>query len=226
MMSLTPVEHSNTSANYYQNRRENIAQFISKGNNRILDIGCGAGNFGSFLKQNNYASEVIGIEIDRTAADEALTKLDQVHCADLNRTRISELLIPPTNSFDFVVCADVLEHLIDPWQTLYDLSTHLTPTGKLVASIPNVRHWTVWLPLIMNGKWNYVDAGIMDRTHLRFFTKISIQELFTTAGLDIIELRPLIGGKWKLVDQFSLQLLRDFITVQWVIVGTHKATSI
>lgn len=208
---------------YYRNRRVNISEFIHKGSNRVLEVGCGAGNFGAYLKQYGYASEVVGIEINQQAADEALTKLDQVFCADLNRSIIDELLIPDTKLFDYIVCADVLEHLINPWQILGDLAAHLAPGGKVIASIPNVRHWSVWWPLLLRGGWDYQDAGIMDRTHLRFFTKSTMCQLLESANLNVVQMRPLIGGKWKLVDKYSLHLLRDFVAVQWVLVGTRKA---
>ena len=212
-----------SSEDYYKNRRISISSFLSKGANRILDVGCGAGSFGAYLKQNNFASEVIGIEINRNAVKEALSKLDYVYCLDLNRTKVAQLLSPSSiEPFDYIVCADVLEHLVDPWQVLYDLSAYLALDGKIIVSIPNVRHWTVWLPLILNGKWDYQDAGIMDRTHLRFFTKSTILDLFKSSGLTVVKIRPLIGGKWRLVDKYSLHLLQDFVAIQWVFVGVRK----
>jgi 2-polyprenyl-3-methyl-5-hydroxy-6-metoxy-1,4-benzoquinol methylase len=214
--------HSKTASGYFQKYRKNISVSISLGENRILDVGCGAGNFGAFLKESGFASEVVGLEIDHQAASEAMTKLDEVFCVDLNQTTINEIFSSSyVKSFDYIICADVLEHLIDPWIVLKDLVGLLGPGGKVVASMPNVRHWTVWLPLIINGSWNYVDAGIMDRTHLRFFTKRNMQELFTSSGLKINEVRPLIGGRWNLIDKLSLHLLRDFVAVQWVIVGSR-----
>lgn len=195
---------------YFRSRRVNLAESLVKGSNRVLDVGCGAGNFGAFLKQQGYASEVVGIEVNQQIADEALKNLDQVFCADLNYTKISNFFSPQKAIlFDYIICADVLEHLIDPWQTLADLAGYLTPAGKIIASIPNVRHWSVWLPLVLNGSWEYKDAGIMDRTHLRFFTKKTMRQLFESANLDVVEMRPLIGGKCKIVDKYSLHLLRD-----------------
>jgi 2-polyprenyl-3-methyl-5-hydroxy-6-metoxy-1,4-benzoquinol methylase len=207
---------------YYQHHRTNISKFIQQGDNYILDVGCAAGNFGVFLKSNGYANQVVGIEINQEAANEASNKLNSVFCADLNCITVNELLPELNNNklFDYIVCADVLEHLIDPWQVLSDLTKYLEPNGKIIASIPNVRHWTVWLPLLLKGNWDYQDAGIMDKTHLRFFTKNTMLELFQSANLNVSEIEPLIGGKWKLVDKYSLGLLRDFVAVQWVLVGS------
>lgn len=216
---------SHKAAGYYRHRRENISAFLDKGGHRLLDVGCGAGQFGAYLKQHGYAAEVVGIEKDPKAAEEATAHLDQVFRVDLNGTTISELLAPAgieTGSFDVVVCADVLEHLVDPWQTLSGLSEYLAPGGKVIASIPNVRHWSVWLPLLLKGRWDYTDAGIMDRTHLRFFTRATMRELFVMAGLDVVEDRPLIGGKWRLLDTCSMHLLRELVAVQWVFVAKRK----
>ncbi len=207
---------------YYRHLRGNITDHIRKGPHRVLDVGCGAGVFGELLRKNGYAERVVGIEIDRQAADEAATRLTKVICADINRTGINTLLATENDGpFDYIICADVLEHLIDPWQAMAQLVTHLSPDGRLIASIPNVRHWSVWLPLLLKGHWEYKDAGIMDQTHLRFFTRKTMRELFTGAGLEIVAGRPLIGGKWRLVDRYSMHLLRDFVAVQWVLVGKH-----
>jgi len=70
--------------------------------------------------------------------------------------------------FDYIVCADVLEHLIDPWAILAELVTFLKLDGRIIISLPNVRRWTVWMPLVIKGKWDYRESVIMDRTHLRF----------------------------------------------------------
>ncbi len=209
---------------YFRNHRISVSDFLNKGPHRILDVGCGARNFGAFLKQNGFASEVVGIEMDRNAANEALSNLDNVYCVDLNQTRVGQLLsLDSIKLFDYIVCADVLEHLIDPWQTLSDLSAYLSPQGRVVVSIPNARHWTLWLPLVLKGRWNYQNAGIIDRTHLRFFTRATIYDLFSGAGLAVVKTHPLIGGKWRLVDRYSLHLLRDIVAVQWVFVGVPKS---
>jgi len=218
----TSLTH-NSEVSYYRHIRTDIAEYVEKGNNRILDVGCGAGFLGEFLKLNGRASEVVGIEIDKVAASEASTRLDRVIGANLNQSGVSEIVIDfDKASFDYIVCADVLEHLIDPWKTLSELLTFLKPGGKVVVSLPNVRHWSVWLPMVFRGRWEYQEAGIMDRTHLRFFTKAAALDLMAGAGLHVIECRPLIGGKWCLVDKFSLRKLQGVIAIQWMLVGIRK----
>ena len=208
---------------YYSNVRRDLAQYVVKGNHRILDVGCGAGYFGEYLKLHGHAAEVVGIEIDTAAANEAATKLDCVLCANLNESSIVEVLKDFDKAkFDYIVCADVLEHLIDPWSVLSDLVTFLKPGGQVMVSIPNVRHWSVWLPLILRGQWEYRNVGIMDRTHLRFFTRFSGIELLKRAGLDVAIYHPLIGGKWCLVNKFSMGLLEELVAIQLVFVGVTK----
>lgn len=125
-------------------------------------------------------------------------------------------------TFDYIVCADVLEHLIDPWIVLSDLVSFLKPGGRIMVSLPNVRHWSIWLPLILRGHWEYRESGIMDRTHLRFFTRFSAIELLNNAGGDVAIYHPLIGGKWRLVNKFSVGLLEEFVAIQLVFVGVPK----
>jgi 2-polyprenyl-3-methyl-5-hydroxy-6-metoxy-1,4-benzoquinol methylase len=88
----------------------------------------------------------------------------------------------PDRAFDCVVFNDVLEHLDDPWRVLRETSSLVAPGGSVVASIPKVRHYSVLLPLALHGRWTYRDSGILDRTHVRFFTRATMVELFETTG--------------------------------------------
>jgi len=87
--------------------------------------------------------------------------------------------------FDLILCLDVLEHMLDPWRVVDRLVTqHLAVGGTLLVSLPNVRHYSVTLPLIFQGRWDYNDAGILDRTHVRFFTPHSAVQLLAHPRLD------------------------------------------
>jgi O-antigen biosynthesis protein len=102
-----------------------------------------------------------------------------------------DLALPP-GRFDAIVCGDILEHLRDPDQLLRQARTWLTPDGALVASIPNVRHHSV-VRSVLEGNWTYESSGLLDRTHLRFFTRREIEKLFFRAGFTIDEMRSVIG---------------------------------
>ena len=186
----------------------------------MLDVGCAAGNFGRTLKASGRATTVTGIEIDKYAAKDAAGKLDEVICTNLNQVQVDEVLKAyRKNYFDYIVCADVLEHLIDPWEIIEALTEYLKPDGKIVVSIPNVRHWSVVSQLIFRGLWEYQKAGIMDKTHLRFFTQRSALDLIRNANLRIISNKQLIGGKSCLLNRMSFGLMGEFLAVQFVMVG-------
>jgi hypothetical protein len=83
-----------------------------------------------------------------------------------------------------------LEHFVDPWETLRACQPLLTPTGRVVASIPNIRWLNTSLRLLLRGEWRYEETGMLDRTHLRFFTRSGIHTLFADSGFEIVELYP------------------------------------
>ena len=143
---------------------------------RVLEVGCRCG--GTLLQiRNTYKNaQVYGIE-----QEEALAKIAK-QLATIIENDIEEDLPYEEAFFDFIILGDVLEHLKDPWETLSRLKKYVKPGGKIIASIPNMMHYSVLMPLIQ-GKWQYTDSGILDRRHLRFFTLEGIYELFRKAGL-------------------------------------------
>lgn len=167
---------------YYECPRYEVMELIDPASRLILDVGCASGVLGASLKQKQGAT-VWGVEYQPEAAQRAAECLDKV----IPGTIEAALTQLPENYFDTIICADVLEHLVDPWAVLAELKNKLRSGGQLVASIPNVRHWSVLLNLL-EGHWQYRDFGLLDRTHLRFFTRESIIQLFEGAGLRLTEL--------------------------------------
>ncbi len=167
---------------YYACSRPDVQEMVSLSSRRILDVGCAAGRLGADLKKRQQA-EVWGVEYVADAAALAADELDSVITGSI------EDVLPqlPDGYFDTIICADLLEHLVNPWQVLLDLRTKLADGGELVASIPNVRHWSV-VRGVLEGHWQYCDAGILDRTHLRFFTIEGVGQLFDVAGFELKEL--------------------------------------
>ena len=145
----------------------------------------------------------------------ARTHLDRVEVADI------EVGLPfAPASFDTVIFADVLEHLIDPWRVLRETTALLSPGGCVIASIPNIQHHRV-LRGLMNGRWQYRDRGITDRGHLRFFTLQTIRELFASAGLDVVHVDRVYKRTWRRAFMSFLTggWARGFFTSQYLVVG-------
>lgn len=125
--------------------------------------------------------EVWGVELEHAVGQEAAQLLDKVVIGRIE-TVLSDL---PNSRFDCIVCNDVLEHLVDPYGFLDDVPRCLTEAGVLVVSIPNVRYWPHLTDYVLRGNWEYQNEGILDRTHLRFFTEKSIIATFERHGFDI-----------------------------------------
>jgi len=175
------MDYTNKSKAYYSNKRNEMLQFLPDTAVRILDIGCSNGAFAASVKEQNKA-EVWGIEYMPEEAEKARQKLDTVFsgpCEDF----IDEL---PNDYFDAIYCNDVLEHLVDPYSVLDRLRSKLSDSGILISSIPNIRFHSVLIPLIFKKQFEYQSFGVMDRTHLRFFTKKSIRNMYENLGYEIL----------------------------------------
>jgi 2-polyprenyl-3-methyl-5-hydroxy-6-metoxy-1,4-benzoquinol methylase len=191
--------------------------FVPAEAQRILDVGCGAGTFASRLKRERGA-EVWGVELDPEAAKTASAEIDRVLVGDALAV-LDEL---PAGTFDCIVLNDILEHLVEPEQLLVGLGPKLTATGCLVASIPNVRHFPHLWQLVVRGEWTYTDEGILDRSHLRFFTRKSIKSLFTQCDYrldEVVGIHPTRSWKWRLFDLLTLGCLREMRYLQFACVA-------
>ena len=148
---------------------------------RVLDVGCSAGYLGEALKQRRGA-RVWGIELDETDAAKARERgFEEVFTADLDRFAWDDL---GSREFDAVVFADVLEHLKQPGEAIRGAARHLAPDGLIIASIPNIAHLSVRVEL-MEGGFAYEKLGLLDDTHLKYFTKRTVEDMFRAAGMGI-----------------------------------------
>lgn len=150
---------------------------------KVLEIGCGCGATLLKIKHECKAAELYGIELNEDAAIDARAFAD-VRSVDVE----NDTLDYPENFFDYIIFADVLEHLYDPWKVLRRFRSCLSDSGVILASIPNTMHYTLIRELI-NGSWTYQDAGLLDRTHIRFFTKREITKMFVEAGYSSLEFK-------------------------------------
>jgi GT2 family glycosyltransferase/SAM-dependent methyltransferase len=164
---------------YYECSRPELVELVPASARRILDIGCGTGRVGQAIKARQSA-HITGIELDGRAAAEAAGRLDRVFVGDVESL---DLDIAEA-SLDCVICGDVLEHLVDPARLLRQLRRWLVADGRLIASIPNVRHHEV-VSELLHGNWSYESAGILDATHRHFFTRNNLIDLFATSGYRI-----------------------------------------
>jgi len=148
---------------------------------RVLDVGCSAGYLGEALKQRRGA-RVWGIELDETDAAKARERgFEEVFTADLDRFAWDDL---GSREFDAIVFADVLEHLKQPGEAIRGAARHLAPDGLIIASIPNIAHLSIRVEL-MEGGFAYEKLGLLDDTHLKYFTKRTVEDMFRAAGMGI-----------------------------------------
>lgn len=151
---------------------------------RVLDLGCATGAFGAELIRRYPEAHVVGIEGGRDAAAVASSRLHRVIHARLDDIAFDAHGLVE-GEFDTVIASDVLEHLVNPWQLLVRLRPLLAPDAQVLASIPNIRNLTVVSPLLLNGRFDYDERGLLDVTHLRFFTLHGMQQLFEQTGYAI-----------------------------------------
>jgi len=189
----TQRDHSGSAAKYHRTVDEvpgtahAFALAFTGHRRRVLELGCAAGHVSAALKVREH--HVVGVEIDPVSAERARSVADSVHTADLDRTPLTQAV--PERDFDVVLMGDVLEHLRDPLTVLTEARSMLNPTGFAVLSLPNVAFADVRAALL-DGEWTYRDDGLLDATHLRFFTRRSMFELAERAGFVVTEMRRVI----------------------------------
>ncbi len=169
-------------AGYFDNARQEVADLVPTGNGVVLEVGCAAGAMSTQLLTSGRAGAIDGVEIEPRLAAQAEGIVRKLYVGDVDSLLAENALTGP---YDGVLVADVLEHLLDPWQTLTNLAGLLSAGGWVVGSIPNVGSIRVVGPLVARGRFDYVDELILDRTHLRFFTESSIRELLEGAGFEV-----------------------------------------
>jgi SAM-dependent methyltransferase len=156
------------------------------GGQRVLEVGCAGGHVTRHLVE--AGNQVVGVEIDAEAAERATAFAERVHALDLDVTDVSSVEDGP---FDVIVLGDVLEHLRRPDLALRDLVGLLADDGRLVISVPNVAHVDVRLHLL-EGRWQYQPDGLLDATHLRWFTRAGLRALLADVGFVASDLRPVV----------------------------------
>jgi 2-polyprenyl-3-methyl-5-hydroxy-6-metoxy-1,4-benzoquinol methylase len=197
---------------YYGERRGDILALVPESVTSLLDIGCAKGSFGALVKSQRTC-RVVGIELNPVVAETARRCLDQVFIGDA-------LQVDPGERFDCVTCLDILEHIAQP-DKLVNRICHdfLQPGGYLIASIPNVGHWSIVADLLA-GRWDYVPIGLLCVTHLRFFTLTTLRALLLEQGLQILHVKRVsdppprqLQRQFKKLARAGLELDLDNLTV-------------
>lgn len=176
------IEPSNPNDSHFQ-----VVQLVGSGHD-VLDVGCADGDVGRLLQETG--NRVSGLDRDEEAAEKARADLERVVVADLDTSSLLDHF--EAASFDVVVLADVLEHLREPERALREATELLREGGRLVLSVPNVAHGALRLALLQ-GRWTYTEAGLLDRTHLHFFTRTSLLQLLEGVGLAVDDLRATVA---------------------------------
>jgi 2-polyprenyl-3-methyl-5-hydroxy-6-metoxy-1,4-benzoquinol methylase len=197
------------------NERPDIEALVPRGTQALLDVGCGTGRLGASLKALGIP-RVVGVELNPEAADHARAALDEVVVTDVERDDLPF----EDGSFDCIVYGDVLEHLTDPWTTLSRQRRLLTPDGAAIVSIPNVAYWRNVLNLA-RGRWEYTESGMLDATHLRFFTWSTIEQLLDQAGYRVERVKTPIGraSKSRLLNRITGGRLEHLLVWRYVVLA-------
>lgn len=205
---------------YFANSRPEMIDRIPAQARTVLEVGCGSGSFAAALKAKRRDIRVTAIESFPDAARHAKEHVDELIEVALDDA-IPNL---EDRQFDCIVMNDVIEHLVDPWSALRQLRSLLTPrSGRFVASIPNVRYLPVFKAYVQDARWTYEEQGVMDRTHLRWFTQRSIADLFRDTGYKVDSIEGINGCQlpWKLslINRLTQGSLNDLRFMQFACIA-------
>lgn len=201
---------------YFSAARKDIIDLLPVFSERVLEIGCGSGQTLELIKHHKRCGKTVGIELFEQAAKNAQTRVDEVYNLDIEKDELPFNL----GQFDLIIILDVLEHLVDPWGLLNRIkSIFLKPGGKMIISLPNARHFTCVMPLLISGDFNYSERGVLDKTHLRFFTRKSGTRMLNDAELAIERVK-CTGLEWSLnsgkLNALTLGIFSEFLTIQCI----------
>lgn len=202
--------------NYYSMvRSDAIALMDRKSSQRVLEVGCGTGNTLRYLSENGYAGYVAGVELEQSCHEAARAACDCFFAGNVEHLHLGEM-----GNYDAVLLLDVIEHLVNPFDVVKAAAGLLNPGGYLVLSFPNIRNFAVLHKLVLEGLWDYQDSGILDRGHLRFFTRKSFLSAVAVTcpmlALEALQAKP--NRQTRLLRYLSrLPLIGDFFSCQFIV---------
>jgi 2-polyprenyl-3-methyl-5-hydroxy-6-metoxy-1,4-benzoquinol methylase len=213
----TAAIYADKPASYFANARQDIVRMLQTGPQAaILEVGCGSGGTGRAVLAAGKAQRYVGIELSVEAASEARSGLSEVVVGNVETSDLSRF----EGQFDALIMSEVLEHLIDPWTTLQRVVACLKPGAEVYASSPNAAHRAVILSLL-RGRFDYAESGVMDRTHLRWFTPATYAEMFRAAGVEVLDTGPLtpLRPKARMLNALSGGRLWPLLSTQIMLRG-------
>ncbi len=201
---------------YFERVRDEIEPLLPTAPKRILEIGSAAGGTLAWLKKKWPDCETVAIEGQHDLLPALQAVVDHAIIADLEEPLPADL-----GKFDLILALDVLEHLRSPTDVLHKLASLLNHSGSIIVSVPNVANFRVLGPLVFKRQFRYADAGILDRTHMRFFTEESALEMMREAGLTVVDglVNGLTKKRSKLIDVLTLGQARHYLAEQYVMRG-------
>lgn len=211
-----------TPLHYFSITRSEIEPLLPPRADRILDVGCGTGATSRWLRKRYPDAHTIGLDGNPSIVSELRRNVNDAHIVDLNES------LPDVGEPDLVLCLDVLEHLVEPDKVLRRLVSAMADGGTIIISLPNVAHVRVSVPLLLLGRFEYRDGGILDRTHLRFFTKESALRLAERADLEVVGMirngldDPGARRSNRLLNVITAGLLSDRFTEQYIFAARHS----
>jgi SAM-dependent methyltransferase len=220
-MSLSPPRRDGEVDPAYANPRPEVVALIPVHRRRVLDVGCSTGHMAAALRHRGH--EVVGIEVDPDLASQARERLGEVVEADVEQLAQSGADLG--RGFDCIVFADVLEHLRDPWMVVRWAREQLADDGVIVVAVPNVAHVQTLWALLVRRRWPYRPIGIFDRTHLRFFTRRNLPDLFAGTDLQIVQVERVRRVRDHLGSRLNrlAPLLGEFGTYQYVLRAERRS---
>jgi len=200
---------------YFSHSRQEIAPLLPPSAIRVLEIGCSAGGTMAWLKAKWPDAEFVGVDGNPNVLGKLRSLGEKSFIHDLENP------LPEIGQFDLILALDILEHLRQPALVLKDLVDRLTHSGRIIVSLPNVAHASVIVDLALRRQFEYRDAGILDRTHLRFFTEKSALALMKEAGLSVVDgvANGLDGSKAALANALTGGLLFHYLVKQYIMAG-------
>jgi 2-polyprenyl-3-methyl-5-hydroxy-6-metoxy-1,4-benzoquinol methylase len=205
---------------YYANIRWDIVDLLqSDSNYSILELGCGEGFTGREILKARKAIRYTGIELDENSANIAKTFLSEVIVGDVSNADLSGHI----ERHDVLILSEVVEHLQEPWSAVARLMKCVKIGGLVFASSPNIAHWRI-ITRLVTGNFDYEDSGVMDDTHLRWFTPKTYRELFTQAGVEVSSVHCLnkLGLKGMVFNALTFGAFKHLIASQMMLIGKRR----